>query len=237
MAVNKTKKDKPSWMKTGKSAKDTMHKEDAAEQKRKEEQGKLWRFWMPEGNQTSITFLDGHLDDDGVLDMLMYYEHQVFMNGRWTNWFVCTAEEEPCPICEGGNNRSLVGALTVIDHTEFTTNSGEHKKDVRRLFVPKRQTIKQLQMIAAKRGGLAGATFDVMRTGDKSPGCGSVFDFTEKRSFAELKKLYPEAKDGIANYGEEITYMPADKLRELGFGSTPVGGEEASDSASYDEDL
>ncbi|NOQ30168.1 MAG: hypothetical protein GQ570_03500 [Helicobacteraceae bacterium] len=241
MAVNKTSKAKPSWMKKGAEAKDALVKEEAQVEQRQSEQNKLFRFWMPNNSQTAITFLDGDLDGDGVLDSLLFNEHNVFMNGNWRNWFVCTKDEEPCPICEGGSNPALVGVFTIIDHTEWTGKgaNGKLHKDERKLFVAKRNTLKQLQMIAAKRGGLAGCTFDVMRSGDNSPGCGSVFDFTEKLDMPTVIKQYPDAKDGVADYGHEISYKTADELRALGFGSMPIGTEPPTQdqATNYDGDL
>lgn len=245
MAVHMSKKGSsggsaPSWMKKGKEAQKALQKEEEVAKAKDEEKGKLFRFWMPKDTQTSITFLDGVLDDEGALDILLYYEHNVYMNNSWKNWFVCTAEDEPCPICEGGErSSSLVGALTIIDHTEWTGNNNKLHRDERKLFVAKRDTINALQMLATKRGGLAGCTFDVARTGDKSPGCGNVFDFTEKRSLAELAKIYKEVANGPADYGKEITYRDAATLRKLGFGAQPIGAESGGggEKGDYSNDL
>lgn len=229
MAVSMKKggKSQPSWAKTGNAAKNAMAKEDAKKEQQQEQQNKLRRHWMPKNTETQMTFLDGALDDDGVLDALVFYEHQVFMNGNWRNWFVCTQDSEPCPICEGGDNPSLVGVFTAIDHAKFEYN-GKHYQNTKKMFVAKAMTMKQLQKIAAKRGGLTGATFDVSRTGDKSAGVGDMFDFTEKRSLAQLKKAYPDVKDWEpGNYAEEIVYRDADELRTIGFGTNTSIGNEA----------
>jgi len=226
MAVTMKKGSKPAWAKTGKAAQKAFEKEEAKKEQQQEQSKRLRRHWMPKNTETQLTFLDGNLDDDGVLDAMVFHEHQVFMNGNWRNWFVCTQDQEPCPICEGGDNPSLVGVFTVIDHSEFEYN-GKTYKNIRKLFVAKTQTMKQLQKIAAKRDGLAGATFDVSRTGDKSAGVGDMFDFTEKRSLAQLKKAYPDVTEwGPANYEEEIIYKDADELRAIGFGTDSMIGNE-----------
>jgi hypothetical protein len=230
---------KSSWMMKGNKAKEALEKEEVAAEQRKKESGRMYRFWLPENGSTSITFLDGNLDEDGVLDTLMYYEHNVFMNGNWKNWFACTKEIAPCPICEGGDSPSLVGVFTIIDHSEWTGKNGQLHKDERKLFVAKRQILKQLQMIAAKRGGLAGCTFDVMRTGDKSPGCGNVFDFTEKRTLKEIASIYKEAAEGPADYEDQLPYYPPDDLRKMGFGSQVIGSEKgiAGGKVDYTKEL
>lgn len=217
---------KPGWAKKGAAAQTAMKNADAADQARQAEMGKLRRFYLPNEKQTTITFLDGSLDADGIMDNLVYYEHNLNLNGHWRNWFVCTVDSEPCPLCESGDSKAaLVGAFTVIDHSEWTDNKGNLHKDERRLFIAKRGTLKQLQMIATKRGGLEGCTFDVMRTGDKSPAVGNVFDFTSKTTLAALAGVFPEAAKGAADYGKEITYKDAAQLRAEGFGTAVIGAE------------
>jgi len=218
------------FMKKGKEAQKEIEKQDALAAQKSSDT--VFRFWLPVGGETAITFLDGDLDEDGLLDVGMYYEHQVYMNGDWRNWFVCTADEEPCPICEGGDKPSLVGAFTVIDHSEYESK-GKHYKDQVRLFVAKRDTVKKLQKIATKRGGLAGCRFDVSRTGDKSPNVGDMFDFTDKRPLSEVLEQYNV--DGPLDYEKHIIYRPAADLRKLGFGTVPVGAE--SNIPNYEDEL
>lgn len=216
-----------SFLKRGKVAQEAFAKEEhKAEMNSK---NKTFRFFVPQDKDASITFLDGNLAD-GVLDIPFFYEHNVNMNGKWNNFFVCTQDEEPCPICEGGSAASYVGIMTVIDHSEYTSKKdGKTYRDQPRLFVAKRDTIKMLQKIAVKRGGLRGCRFDVTRTGDKSPSVGSMFDFSEKYSEEALIKNFTAEKSQPLNYEEILSamYLPAKELRKMGFGSSagPVGGE------------
>lgn len=230
-----------SFLKRGAAAVAEMDKEEKRiEMSRKD---KVFRFYLPDGGKGDITFLDGNLKD-GILDVPYYYEHKQFMNGRHDNFFICTQDEEPCPICEGGGTASYVGILTVIDHSEFTSKrDNKVYKDTIKLFVAKRDTIKLLQEMAVKRGGLRGCRFDVSRHGDKSPNVGSAFDFTQKFTEAELKQMFPPIKsyDGKSmidrtqpiNYEAYLIeqYQPAKELRKLGFGAAnaPVGAEDAGD--------
>lgn len=227
-----------SFLKKGKAAQEAMAKEEhKAEQKSK---GQVLRFWLPKDKSNEITFLDGDLKD-GMLDIPFYYEHQVNMNGSWNNHFICTQDEEPCPVCEGGHSPSYVGVFTIIDHSEYVSKKdGKTYSNQIRLLVAKRDSIKQLQKLAEKRGGLRGCKFDVSRTGDKSPAIGNMFDFTEKLTHDQLVKLYKE-KAAPLNYEELLTnmYMPAKELRKLGFGSmsTPVGGESMPDEEEMADNL
>lgn len=236
----------PSWMKKGKAAQAMLEKEEAKVQKQMEDSNKMRRFYIPNGAETKITFLDGKMDKDDLLDAMCYLEHNIYINGSWKNWFPCTSETEPCPICEGDNEAKLVYVFTVIDHSEWKSEkTGKVYKDQRKLFVCKRNTFKMLQKKAAKHGGLAGCTFDVSRTGDKEASVGNDFDFVQKRNKAELIAAFPVLKDEMAaaNYEIEIPYYTANELRESGFGklTTTIGNEpdmtSSSSVSNYDDDL
>lgn len=218
----------PSFMKKGKAAQDALQQEQKKAEEKAAQMGKLFRYWMPVDAENAVTFLDGKLDDDGILDAPMFLEHQLFMNGSWKNWFVCVSEEEPCPICEGGAESRLVAAFTVIDHSEYTNKNGQLVKDTKKLFVCKRDTYKLLQKIATKRGGLAGCRFDVSRTGKNEPSVGNVFDFTEKMGKKAILAACPTLKEedlAPANYEEEFPWLSATELRDMGFGGQVVGSE------------
>lgn len=232
----------PSWMKTGKSAQELMAEEEQKQTEKQEQNNRMRRFYMKEGETARLTFLDGRLNEDGVLDIPMFREHQLYLNNSWNNFITCTDDQEPCPVCEGGNESKLVGVLTVIDHRSYTSASnGKTYKDQRKLYVIKRNTFKLLQTRAAKQGGLAGCTFDVTRTGPKEASVGNDFDFVEKRGKSQLITAYPTLKDELhaANYVEEFPYYTAAELREAGFGgAAPVGAEKApTETPDYSDEL
>ena len=103
-----------SFLKKGKDARKEAKVVDA-QRKQREEENKVFRFFVKRGTERRITFLDGELDEDGELSMTMYYEHNLYMNGNWRNFFVCTGnEEEPCPICEEGKMPAMVAARMQI---------------------------------------------------------------------------------------------------------------------------
>lgn len=232
-----TSKGKLSFLKRGKEAAQTFEKEEhKAELASK---NKSQRFWMPNGGETKITFLDGELKD-GMFDIPFFYQHSVHMNGTYNNHFVCTQDEEPCPICEGGDQPSYVGVLSVIDHGEWTSKKdGKIHRDEVKLFVVKRATVKVLMKEAAKRGGLTGCEYDVSRTGDKEASVGNVFSFNEKYTLPVLAKKYGSKDKVVApfKYDEVISFMPASELRKLGFGSTdaPIGSEKPQ--TDFNQDL
>jgi hypothetical protein len=236
----KEKSTNTGWMKKGKAAAESMEQEEQKAQAAKEAAGKPRRYWMPPNKDNMITFMDGALDDDGVLDMLMYYEHSMFLNGSYQNYFICTQDSEPCPLCQGGDKPYLAGALTIIDHDKYTAKDGTVYEDQIKLFIAKRGTVKQLQKIAAKRGGLTGATFDVSRTGDKEAGVGNVFDYDETNTLKEIQKELPDTVCEPLDYGEFLEYRTADELRKLGFGTKAMGSADQSGSdagQSYKNEL
>lgn len=226
-----------SFLKRGKEAREAFAKEEHKAEMRAKTN--VFRFFVPKDKETRITFLDGDITSD-MLDIPFYYEHNVNMNGNWGNFFICLQDtNEPCPICEGGLNPSYVGLLTVIDHSQYKSEKdGKIYKDQIRLFAAKRETVKTLQNLAKKRGGLRGCRFDVSRTGDKSAAVGNVFDFQEKLTMEQIQAKYGEKAVPI-NYDEvlEAMFMSAKDLRKLGFGSStpPIGSEK--DDADYSNQL
>ncbi|MBY0560032.1 hypothetical protein [Hyphomicrobium sp.] len=236
-----------SFLKTGQSAREALTQEEAKAELAKQEQGKLWRFWMPDGEDRRVTFLDGEMSDDGLLDVPMFYQHTIRINGNWES-FVCTADadtSQPCPLCESGDKPSLVGVMTVIDHSEHKVKNGPNAgaiiKNTRKLFLAKRNTIKQLTKLAAKRDGLAGCTFDVSRTDDKQPSVGNQFDFVEKfESYDDIADKYGlKIEDAQpADYTQEIRYRKPEELIELGVGKavkSALGTKKVSSAAISDE--
>lgn len=216
------------FLKKGAAAHKLIDKAEAeTEARRAAAQNSVRRYWIPEGKEGQITFLDGGLDDSGLLDTTAFWEHNLKLGGHWRNWFPCTQVEEPCPICEGGENPYLVSLFTVIDHSEYTDKNGKTHKNERRLFAAKRETFRRLQKIAAKRGGLTGITFDVSRTGDKSASVGDTFDFVEKRTLNAIAKAYSLTKEDVQPfvYDDVIEYRDAKALRKAGFGAGGVNGD------------
>ena len=240
------------FLKRGAAAKQAVQVEDAKAEARRAEYGRLRRFYIGYNEDSQITFLDGKLDEDGVLDCPRFMEHKIRIGTDWKN-FACTAEIDtsgPCPICEAGDKASLVGVFTVIDHSTYTVktgpNAGKTFTNQRKLFVAKEGTIKQLTKLAVKpeRNGLAGCTFDVSRGSENKhpPAVGDTFDFvTKHKTLAAIAEKYnlkleecqPAVYDGPEG---ELVYLPAAKLIELGIGKAHVGvGYEKGVNAAADE--
>lgn len=227
-------------MSTNKFYKKVEQKEAEAEA-RKAEQDTLWPFSCPEGEERSITFLDGDLDEHGRLEVYGADIHRMKLNGYWKT-FLCTMEEEDvCPACNAGEKPQLRGYLTVLNHTPYTIQSGPKKGEVlkheKQLFAAPVKIITMLTTMAKKRGGsLRGCRFDVQRTGDKEPGVGNVFDFQEKLSMDEVMKKYKLDADRVtpADYTKEIIYRDVETLVKMGVGKLPSGPGLSNKKASKD---
>jgi len=225
----------------------TQEAETAAAVRKAAASNRIYRFWMPDGSETKITFLDGVLSESGLLDVPRYWEHNLQLDGSWKNWFPCTKDEEPCPLCDI-KQPALVYAFTVIDHTKWAEKKDTSKvhQHERKLYICKSDTFKRLSKIAAKRGGLTGCTFDVSRIGDRAENVGNDFDFTEELSFKKLAKKYGMEKKGKTennkvvlpyDYDEVIKYHTAAELREMGLGSgAPVGTDDVKKSKKDKKD-
>lgn len=237
---------KPAWLRTGADARTAMTEADAAAEKAKEESGKLFRFFIPEDEEATITFLDGDLDDEGLLNIPMMYEHRLLHAGKWST-FVCIADSEPCPMCENGDKPALVGLMTVINHTPYTIKNGPNAGNTianrKQLFVATRQTIKKLQKIAHKRGTLRYHVYEASRTEDKSPRVGDLFERVHEWETVDELKQYLLGKGEVgadnnhpvkaedvddliepADYPAEIVYRDREELAKLGLtSSTPIG--------------
>lgn len=216
------------FLKTGAESAKMAQRAAAEAEQRRSEQGKMFRFWMKEKEEARITFVDGELNAEGFLTPPRYYEHNLFLNGTWNNFFVCPEKTNPeandkCPICESGDRPSLVALFTVIDHRQIPSTKDKNKiwKDQQKLLVAKPQTFELLNKHALKRGGLAGVTFDASRVGDKSASVGSMFDFVEKHSVEELQKQYQVEKlDPKTNTKVKVSnFVPADYESEIVFRS------------------
>lgn len=227
------------FLKKGAESQKLAEVEKAQAELRKNEQGKPWRFFMGKGDSTYITFVDGEVDHEGHLVPPRLYEHNLKINGKWGNLFVCPEQSEPeagykCPICAQGDRPTLYSAFTIVDHTEsFSKDGTKSYKDQRRLFMATPKTYERLYKIAQKRGGLAGARFEVSRSEDAmSPSVGDFFDFEDKSSPEELKGKWVNeyTKDGEKvredqftpiDYDNAFTYHTPDELRAMPmFGGT-----------------
>lgn len=238
----------PAWMLKGKSAQAAMQEADAKAEIAKSEASKLFRFWLNDGEEAAITFLDGNLDQDGMLEGLTFYEHTIQFAGKWQN-FICTnsgtsQSQEPCPICEGGDQPALVTAFTIIDHRTYQGKSkngepGKVYKDTKKLLLATRTSFKVLQKLASKLGGLAGQTFEVSRSDSQKPRIGDVWVPVQKRSMKDLSAQFGEEAVALPDYAHELTYRTRAELLKMGIGkaTATIGASDVAGDANLSDNL
>ena len=203
-----------SFLKQGKASLQLEQNAKAIAEANNASKNKPFRFWLPQGESAMVTFVDGELDDEGILTPPRFFEHNLKLNGQWGNFYVCPKHSNPemnlqCPICDTGNKPSLMAVFTVIDHRE-SQNKDKTKtyKDQRRLFMATTGTYEILYKIAQKRGGLAGAKFEISRSNkDKSPSVGDMFDFEGKTPVEDLKGIWVNKwtdKEGKEHFDDQF---------------------------------
>jgi hypothetical protein len=220
---------KVNFIMTGAQARHALQEAEQRAEENQKNSGKAFWFYLNKDESCQITFLDGDLAPDGLLALPMVQIHRMLYSGK-PQRFVCLTGlgQEPCPLCEGGDQPMLVALLTVIDHRKGKSSQGKEYQDTIKIFAPTQKTLKVLNNIAKKRGGLTHCTFDVTRTGEKEPRVGNLFDFMAKQTHAELVAKYGEDKAKALDYADEIVYRDRATLLKLNLvkqAVMPVGEE------------
>jgi hypothetical protein len=215
----------PSWLMYGSESKDALKQAVHKQQEAKEAASRMRRFYLNDGEEKTVTFLDGILDKEGVLEFLSYHEHNLQTGPKSWEQIPCIARSEICPLCNIGDTPRYVGVLTVINHTQYTIkqgpNAGKVLGDRRELYVATANTLNMLQHHAAKRGGLRGWKVEIARIGDKSARVGSTFQWLEQLNDAALAALGELGQP--ADYAHEIRAYTAAEMVKAGFGKPATG--------------
>lgn len=226
-----------SFMKSGSAAKAEM---DHDQQTKQQNNSEVFRFWMKPGESKHVTFIDGGLDAEGFLNAPGLWEHREQVNGGWKD-IPCLEQMQDgssCPLCESGKNKAFIAFVTVVDHDGYVNKKNEHIKNVVRLFGMKSISFNQLSTMAAKRGGLAGWKVEVGRSSKNTARIGDMFDFETQTDPALLVKMYGEDTEAV-DYGPyfEGRTISRKELNALGFGTTPIGGEDGVDTTDLEQEL
>jgi len=111
--------------------------------------GRVFRFWVPEGETRKLVILDKDLRSGRSI-----HEHNLKgPDGKFGNYRICVAEADTCPWCTAypDNKPYFVSFLTVLDLHPFTIKKGtKDEKEIsfsRKLLAMKSTTFKQMRMI------------------------------------------------------------------------------------------
>lgn len=200
-----------------------------------------FRFWIKVGQENRITFVDGGLDADGMLDVPYWYEHRLMIGGRIQNvtCYESVSDMGPCPVCAAGHRTQLVAGLTIVNHTPYTVVSGQNAGKTlstrRQMFVAPRTAVQTLQQLAAKRGGLAAHCFDVYRKEKKDARVGSVFDYVGQLTQEQVNTIGAEEWKPY-DWEDSVVMLEAAEMVKLGNIAVPYGGGQGSGAAVADLD-
>lgn len=178
------------------------------------------RFWLKEGTEKPVIIVE-----DSFFGV---WEHNPRIDGSWFNYFTCTEGLSDCPLCAADIYRYYIGALTVLDLSEWTDKQGKMHKNERKLLVAKADSIKKLLRRKEREGGsLVGCMFNVYRSGEKSPNIGDDWELLERVKLEDYGN--PEAFD----YLEEFKPKSIDELEAIAkkAGSSEKG--KAGEGVSY----
>jgi hypothetical protein len=235
-----------SWFLKGRAGMDKKHQLDKVAELRREKG--FPRFYLKatpgasgKDNKARIVFLDS--------EGFFLYEHNLKLDGRWGNYFTCTKEIAPCPICTGTGDKPIYTCYyTVVDTRSFTRKDGTVSERRRVMFPAKGVAQDIIDKIRTKnKGSLTGLVVDVERLGEKDPNCGRDFEVVTMKSGAAAR-INPLKKFG-AEQGVKVDYLkicqpPTEsELIAAGVQGTvdSVGSEEdtgiGDDTAGSEEDM
>lgn len=221
MANNKPKSNQEvteGWFRRGSEVFDKKKQIEAVAKARKERA--VGRFYLKANEDAIIVFVDS--SPFGI------YEHNLKIDGKWGNFYTCSKEIQPCPICQQfpENKPTWTAYLTVIDTRSFIRQSdGQEVKNRKILYPAKGTAIAKLEKLLAKHKSLAGLAFKVSRLTDQAPNCGDDFEYLGKVNI--IKKFGNEATNPI-DYMKILSFPTDEELAMLGIGYVPegLGGDE-----------
>lgn len=155
------------WFKTGEAGFRAKDQIDAAMAVRKERG--VPRFMLKANEEATIVFVDE--------TPFFVWEHNLKVGGKWGNYVTCTKEVSACDTCNSGDKSTYTGYLTIIDMRTFIKRDGTQVSKRKILYPAKGSTIKRLEDLKKKHGGLRGLAFKVKRYTKDDPNCGTDFEY------------------------------------------------------------
>lgn len=68
-----------SFLKQGKASLQLEQNAKAIAEANNASKNKPFRFWLPQGESAMVTFVDGELDDEGILTPPRFFEHNLHL--------------------------------------------------------------------------------------------------------------------------------------------------------------
>lgn len=183
------------------------------------------RVWLKEGTSAKLTFLDS--------EGFYFYEHNLYLNGRWTNWFTCRRDFDECPICDSGKHPSYVCVYTVIDHSEYVDKKGVVHKNEKKLLVTKSGVQPKIarRKQALENGDLTFSVFQFTRDKREEASTGEDIEYLRTLTRDEILANFKPANMSDEEFLKPFDYyelfepLPVEKLRQV-VGQRVVGQED-----------
>lgn len=216
--------------------------EEKQRQKEQAEQGNVreWRFKLSPSSTGYIVFLDN------IDVFLLEHQYSKTVNGKtnYYNYETCIRDiEGECPLCDNGNNASLVSVASIIDFTEYTKKDGTKTGPRKKIIVLKKGGTERFLRKQEKQGGLKYKKFEMYRSSDqKGEATGTDAEFEKEVDPEVLKKFCPEGTDPNEwikpfDYNELFKPKSAQEIRQLIGISEPVGSSETNTEEPKKESL
>ena len=216
--------------------------EEKQRQKEQAEQGNVreWRFKLAASSTGYVVFLDD------IDTFLLEHQYSRIINGKtnYYNYETCIRDiEGECPLCENGNNASLVSVATVVDFTEHTKRDGTKTGPRKKIIVLKKGGTERFLRKQEKLKGLKYKKFELFRSSDqKAEATGTDAEYEKDVDINVLKKFCPEGQDANEwikpfDYGEIFKPKSASDIRRLIGISEPVGSTESEPEEFKKESL
>ncbi|MBC8549554.1 MAG: hypothetical protein H8D23_07870, partial [Candidatus Brocadiales bacterium] len=201
-------------------------------QKEQAEQGNVreWRFKLAASPPGDFVFLAD------IYTLLLVNQYSRIVNGKtnYYNYETCIRDiEGECPLCENGNNASLVSVATIVDFTEYTKKDGTKTGPRKKIIVLKKGGTERFLRKQEKLKGLKYKKFELFRSSDqKAEATGTDAEYEKDVDINVLKKFCPEGQDANEwikpfDYGEIFKPKSASEIRRLIGISDPVGSTES----------
>lgn len=226
------------WFLRGKEAEERGDRHD---EERKA--ASIMRLWLPAEASAKCVFLD--------TEGFQLYEHSVYLNGSWNNFFTCHQEFDNCVLCLEGLNPALVMAYTIIDLRKIKSKKtpGKIIQNQKKLLVLKRKAFNKLKKRRDSEqvgGDLTYAVFELSRDSAEEANTGESFDFIGRVSVKDLLKLAPpecktleQKKEWLkpVDYMKYFAPKTADYLRRIVKAHPAIGSAEDATTGAGDDEL
>jgi len=149
-----------------------------------EQDGKPWRFWLAQGKETTVTFLDDHPP--------VISEHWVrsAVHKGGDTYTCLSVLNQPCPLCAAGDRAYVAGYYHIHDGVAWKDKEGKDQAGRVKIMCAKAKSFKVIKKYSERFKGLTGMAFDVERSPERtSAAIGDMYIPLQKLTAQEIDAL------------------------------------------------